>query len=353
MIAVIIVITFLTLLFAVWVIISPGTIRKYKGENCLSEKIVMDINGAPNGFFINSLDTDNPVLLLVSSGPGTDDYVFTDKYKTMRIEEDFTVVYWDYRSMGIAYDKNYDTEQITLDNLLNDTHEVTEYLKKRFSNEKIYIMGFSGGSHIALKAAQQYPEDYYAYIGMAQVVTDSDERTKLMYDYMMEVFAERDDMASLKKLEKYVEITGNNVKMTADWADFVYLLHKAGGGTIKDESEFEGIVLPIFFCKCYTVSEKINYVKAMKMYRKTPLNAELAGFDYRNNIPSLDIPAFFISGESDYNCPWKLVRDYEIMLDAPDKGFYLIPDAAHSPLWENPDKVCEIFRRIKEKIQNE
>ena len=353
MIAVIIVITFLTLLFAVWVIISPGTIRKYEGENSLSEKYVMDINGAPNGFFINSLNTDNPVLLLVSSGPGTDDYVFTDKYKTMRIEEDFTVVYWDYRSMGIAYDKNHDTEQITLDNLLNDTHEVTEYLKKRFSKEKIYIMGFSGGSHIALKAAQQYPGDYYAYIGMAQVVTDSDERTKLMYDYMKEVFTERDDKASLKKLEKYVEITDNNVKMTANWADFVYLLHKAGGGTIKDESEFEGIVLPVIFCKCYTVREKINYVKAMKMYRTTPLNAELAGFDYRNNIPSLDIPAFFISGEYDYNCPWDLVMDYEIKLDAPDKGFYLIPDAAHSPLWENPDKVCEILRRIKEKIQNE
>jgi predicted peptidase len=69
--------------------------------------------------------------------------------------------------MGIAYDKDYDTKQITIENLLKDTHEVTEYLKKRFEKEKIYIMGFSGGSHIALKAAQQYPEDYYAYIGMA------------------------------------------------------------------------------------------------------------------------------------------------------------------------------------------
>ncbi len=60
----------------------------------------MNINGAPNGFFINSVDTGNPVLWLVSSVPGTDDYVFTDKYEDMRLEEDFTVVYWDYRSMG-------------------------------------------------------------------------------------------------------------------------------------------------------------------------------------------------------------------------------------------------------------
>ena len=348
MIDVIIIIAFIILLFAIWVIISPGTIRKYKGENSLSEKYVMDINGAPNGFFINSVDTNNPVLLLVSSGPGTDDYVFTDKYKDMRLEEDFTVVYWDYRSMGIAYDKDYDTEQITLENLLNDIHEVTEHLKTRFSKEKIYIMGFSGGSHIALKAAQKYPNDYYAYIGMAQVVTDSDEQTKLMYDYMKEFFTSRDDKSSLKKLEKYVEVTEENVKLTADWADFVYLLHKTGGGTIKDKTELEGIVLPIIFCKCYTVSEKINYVKAMKMYRTTPLNAELSDFDYRKDIPSLDIPAYFISGEYDYNCPWELVEDYEKKLDAPQKGFYLISDAAHSPLWENPEKTCEILRQIKE-----
>lgn len=88
----------------------------------------MDVNGAPNVFFINSRNIDNPVLLLVSSGSGTDDYVFTDKYKDMRLEYDFTLVYWDYRWMCIAYD---------------DTQKVTEYLKERFNKEKIYIMGFS------------------------------------------------------------------------------------------------------------------------------------------------------------------------------------------------------------------
>ena len=353
MIAIIAVIAFAMLLFVIWIIISPGTIRTYKGENSLSEKFVTDINGAPNGFFINSTDTNNPVLLFVSSGPGTDDYVFTDKYTDMRLEEDYTVVYWDYRSMGIAYDKDYDTGRITLENLLNDTHEVTQYLKNRFSKDRIYIMGFSGGTHIALRAAQQHPEDYYAYIGMAQVVTDSDEMTELMYDYMKDVFTSRDDKASLGKLEEYVDRTDGSVKMTADWADYVYLLHKAGGGTIKDKTEFEGIVLPIIFCRCYTVGEKINYIRSMKMYRTTPLNKELTGFDYSKDMFRLDIPAYFISGEYDYNCPWKLVEEYVNILEAPDKSFRLIPGAAHSPLWENPAMTCEILRQIKEEHTDE
>lgn len=58
------------IIFLIWVFMSPGTIREYDGEKSLSEKFVMDINGAPNGFFINSKNTDNPVLLFVSSGPG-------------------------------------------------------------------------------------------------------------------------------------------------------------------------------------------------------------------------------------------------------------------------------------------
>ena len=106
MTAIVITIALIVLPFVIWNIISPGVIRKYEGEKSISEKFVMDINGAPNGFFINGVDIDNPVLLLVSSGPGTDDYVFTDQYKDMRLEEEYTVVYWDYRSMGIAYDKD-------------------------------------------------------------------------------------------------------------------------------------------------------------------------------------------------------------------------------------------------------
>ncbi len=340
------------LLFLIWCLMSSGRIRTYEGEKSLSEKFVMEINGSPNGFFINSQNTDNPVLLFVSSGPGTDDYFLTDKYKDMKLEEDFTVVYWDYRNMGIAYDKSFDTGKITLENILKDTEAVTEYLKIRFDKDEIFIMGFSGGTHISLLAAQEHPENYYALINMAQVVTDGPERDTLMYDFMKRVFTDRGDSATLKKLEDAVEAENGGI-ICKDWYNYVALLHKAGGGTIKDRSEFEGIVLPIMLSRCYTVKEKLQYVTAMKMYRKTPFAEELEGFDYRASVTSLEMPVYFISGESDYNCPWELVEEYCDIINAPDKGFFLIPDAAHSPLWENPSVTCDILKQIKEKTVNE
>ena len=150
------------------------------------------------------------------------------------------------------------------------------------------------------------------------------------------------------------ELGGGNVRCR-NWFDYVYLLHDAGGGTILNKSEFAGIVLPILFCKCYTVSEKLNYVTAMKMYRTTPMYRELTEqeFDYRTEFPELKIPAFFISGEKDYNTPWKLVKDYCDKLTAPDKEFYLIPDSAHSPLWENPEAACAALKEIKERTSHE
>ncbi len=341
------------LLLLIWCLMSPGKIRTYEDEKSLSEKFVMNINGSPNGFFINSRNTDHPVLLFVSSGPGTDDYVFTDKYKDMKLEDDFTVVYWDYRDMGIAYDKSFDTNEITLENILKDTEAVTEYLKTRFEKDKIYIMGFSGGTNISLLAAREHPENYHALINMAQVVTDRPERDALMYDFMKGIFTDRGDSASLKTLEASVERTEDGEIVCKDWYHYVALLHKAGGGTIKDKSEFEGIVMPILFCQCYTVKEKLQYVPAMKMYRNTPFNKELEDFDYRESVTSLEIPVYFISGESDYNCPWELVEEYCDIIDAPDKEFFLIPDAAHSPLWENPSMTCDVLKQIKERTTNE
>ena len=120
-----------------------------------------------------------------------------------------------------------------------------------------------------------------------------------------------------------------------------------------NKTEFEGITLPILTCRCYTIYEKISYVKGMKMYRVTPLSKELKGFDYRLSIPSLEIPVYFISGEMDYNCPWELVEEYNTILEAPDKGFYKITNSAHSPLWENPGETINVLIEIREKNSNE
>lgn len=340
-------------LFLVWWCISGNRIREYKDEKCsISSKEKIEINGVLNGMFINGRDTANPILLLVSSGPGTDDYFLTERFSDMHIDDIFTVVYWDYRGMGIVYDSEINPEEITQEVLLEDTKAVSEYLMKRFDKDKIYIMGFSGGSRIAINAVKKYPELYYAYIGMAQVVTDSSQRDRLMYDFMKSVFEERKDKKSLKKLEQSVRYEDGK-PCCNDWEKYVMLLHKAGGGTTYNETEFVGVDLPIIMAHCYTISEKIGYIRGLKMYRKTAFEVNGKGFDYRESLREFEIPVYFVSGNYDYNCPYPLVEDYCNKITAPDKKFYVIDHAAHSPLWENAKDSFEVFCEIRKRTYHE
>lgn len=345
--------SFIFILLLAWWCISGNIIREYKGEeNSISSKEKVEINGALNGLFITGRDTSNPILLLVSSGPGTDDYFLTERFSDMHIDDMFTVVYWDYRGMGIVYDSAINPDDITEEVLLEDTRAVSEYLMKRFDKDKIYIMGFSGGSRIAINAASKYPELYYAYIGMAQVVTDRSERDQLMYDFMKSVFEERGDRHNLKLLENSVHYE-DEMLCCNDWGKYVILLHKAGGGTTHNESELVGVDIPIVLAHCYTIPEKIDYIRGLKMYRRSSFEKEGKDFDYRESLDSFSIPTYFISGEYDYNCPHPLVEDYCNKITAPDKKFYLIDNAAHSPLWENARDSFDAFKEIKEKTYYE
>lgn len=58
---------------------------------------------------------------------------------------------------------------MTVEQSVLDTRAVTNYLRERFGQEKIYLMGHSGGSLVGLRAAARAPELYHACIGMAQM----------------------------------------------------------------------------------------------------------------------------------------------------------------------------------------
>jgi hypothetical protein len=47
---------------------------------------------------------------------------------------------------------------------------LTEYLKERFSQEKIYLVGESWGSALGIFPGRRYPESYHAFIGTGQMV---------------------------------------------------------------------------------------------------------------------------------------------------------------------------------------
>ena len=66
--------------------------------------------------------------------------------------------------------------------------------------------------------------------------------------------------------------------------------------------------------------------------------------DLRSEVPTLAIPAYFVQGRYDYTTTYPLARDYFGKLDAPVKGFYTFEDSAHSPAFEEPEKMLRVLR---------
>lgn len=309
----------------------------------ISEKIHVDINDTDQGMIITSNNTRNPVLLFVHGGPGMPTYWLTERYPT-DLEKHFTVVAWEQRGAGLSFDPALTAEDMTAEQFVADTLEVTRYLAERFDQHKIYLMGHSWGSYIGLQAAAADPELYHAYIGVGQV-THQLESEQLAYRYALEYYDRIGDHRMVRKLR--AAPPGTTIPLPHDY--FVLrdkYMHRAGIGTTRDmKSVITGIFLPSWRSRHYTLMEKVNLWRG-KIFSRRPafgLWNTLLATDLRRKVPQLAIPAYFLHGRYDYTCAYPLALDYVNELDAPVKGFYTFEHSAHSPMFEEPERTIEIM----------
>jgi pimeloyl-ACP methyl ester carboxylesterase len=66
--------------------------------------------------------------------------------------------------------------------------------------------------------------------------------------------------------------------------------------------------------------------------------------DLTKQVTELDLPVYFFHGIYDYTVSYALAKDYFEKLQAPMKGFYTFEQSAHSPLFEEPEKMLMILR---------
>jgi pimeloyl-ACP methyl ester carboxylesterase len=326
---------------------SPGKSLPFLDESgkplvgSISEKIHVNINGLEQGMFIKSKDATHPVLLYLHGG--LPDYFLTQKYPT-GLEDYFTVVWWERRGSGLSYRADMPLEAITLEQLLSDTKEVTNYLRKRFGQEKIYLMGRSGGTFIGIQAAAQTPELYHAYMGVAQM-TDQLKSEKLAYDYMLAQFKKQGNKKMVQKLES-APVTIVNGTSDAYLALRDNAMHNLGIGTTHDmKSIVTGMFLPSLTCREYTLSEKVNLWRAKARSGVSVLWDKILVTDLAKQVPQLDIPVYFFHGIYDYTVSYPLAKAYFDSLKAPIKGFYTFQQSAHSPLFEEPKKMKDILQK--------
>ncbi len=303
----------------------------------ISEKTFKTINGVKQGMFIKSKDEKHPVLLILHGGMPL--YFLSQKNPT-GLEDYFTVVWWEQRGSGISFDSNISTASITLEQMVADTLEVTNYLRNRFNKNKIYLMAHSGGSFIGIQAAKKAPEFFHAYIGVAQI-SNQLKSEQLAHEYMLKEYKLIGNKKMVRKLENapVTDITPDKYLKLRDKA-----MHSLGIGTTHNmKSVITGIFIPSLLCRDYTLREKYNFWAGKSHSGVHSLWSEVLSTNLMIEVPKLEIPVYFFGGVYDYTVSSTLAKEYLRELQAPVKGFYTFKESAHSPIFEEPEKVKEIM----------
>lgn len=309
----------------------------------LSEKLQVNINGVAQGMFIRGKDKTKPVLLFLHGGPGMPEFAISQNYPAV-LENYFVVCWWEQCGSGLSYSTDTPQGTLTEEQLVSDTVAVTNYLRARFGQDKIYLMAHSGGTFFGIQAAARAPELYHAYIGVAQITRQLDSE-KLAYKFMIEQFTAGGNRAMVAKLEK-IPLPEMNVMPASYRALRDDAMHSLGIGTTHVmTSVVSGIFVPIMLSRSYTLGEKINIWRGKWSAASTNMWNEILATDLTATVPKLDIPVYFLSGIYDYTVSYAMAKDYFTTLKAPIKGFYTFQHSAHSPLFEEPEKMGQILQQ--------
>lgn len=329
---------------------SNGKIPTFKDEkgnvipNSISEKTWIDVNDGKLGLIIIGENKNNPVLLVCGGGPGIPEYLLENFYPSA-LTKHFVVVYFDYRGTGLSY-STIDENKLTKELYLNDVDEVTDYLRDRFNQDKIYLMGHSFGTYIGLYAAYNHPEKYEAYLAQSQTVNQK-ESEYIAYDYMLNEYKKLGDKSMVSKLEKY------NIKESYE-TYFAKIrdkaMHKLGVGSTRNmKSVITGLFFPSLRVKEYTIKERLNIWKGKIASKNFKVNKESDDVNLFEEIKELQIPIYFFAGKYDYTCTESLQKKYYDFIKAPKKKYYLYENSAHSPIYEEYDKTNNYIKEILNK----
>lgn len=280
---------------------------------------------------IRSHNLDNPLLLLLHGGPGSADSPLAYKFQS-ELEEHFIVVNYDQRGAGKSYSKKIPKESMNVEQFVSDTYNLINLLKKRFNKEKIYLVGHSWGSMLGTLLVQRYPELFYAYIGVGQVVNIIDNEI-FSFQFTFKEAKKRDNKRAIKQLEKIRPYSGEklaHLKIQRKW------LRKFGGFLHNETSIWP--LLKVGMCSPeYKFSDFIRFIRGTSFSIKNLWN-DLFELDFFKDVKELKVPIYFCIGRYDYNAPFELSERFFKQLKVPIKKFIWFENSAHCPNFEEPEK---------------
>lgn len=305
-----------------------------ESADSVAEITTVDAGGKDLGLMIRGSSTDNPVVLFLAGGPGGSERGAMRNHLEA-LEDTFTVATWDQRGTGTSYPALDPTDTLTLDDQVADTIEVTDYLRDRFDQDTIYLLGQSWGSTLGVLAVQEAPERYTAFIGVGQMVSQLDT-DRIFYDDTLEWATENDD-ALADKLQAI------GPPPYADMLDYETALsyeHEVYPYDHSPNAEGQGGFSENFLVPEYTLTDQVHLLAAF-MDTFSVLYPQLQEIDFRDTATEFEVPMFFVQGAHEADGRAEPFDEWYPMVDAPTKDLVVLDTSGHRPLFEQPDEFVD------------
>ena len=301
----------------------------------ISELTTVDIGGHELSMLIRGHSTDNPVLLFLAGGPGGSE-MGAMRNHLPELEQRFTVVTWDQRGTGHSYDQLDPTDTLTLDSYIDDTIEVTNYLRDRFDQDRIYLLGQSWGSTLGVLAVQDQPELYRAFIGTGQMVSQLETDTIFYDDALAWARANGNDGL----VDDLIAIGPPPYERMLDYETALSYEHDVYPYDHTPNAEGEGGFSENFIVDEYALIDQVHLLGAF-IDTFSVLYPQLQDIDFRQTATELDIPVFFVQGAHEADGRADPFADWYPMVEAPIKDLVVLDTSGHRPLFEQPDEFID------------
>lgn len=304
-------------------------------SDSIAELTTIDVNGHDLSMMIRGHDVDNPVLLFLAGGPGGSE-LGAMRNHLPTLEEHFTVATWDQRGTGRSYAELDPTETVTLDGVVDDTIEVTNYLRNRFGQDRIYLLGQSWGSTLGVLAVQEHPELYRAFVGAGQMVSQL-ATDRIFYADTLE-WARRNGRSAL--VDELEAVGPPPYQTMFPYETALSHEHDVYPYDHQPNSEGEGGFSENFMVDEYALIDQVHLLGAF-IDTFAVLYPQLQDIDFRETATSFEIPMFFVQGANEAGGRAEPFDEWYPMIDAPLKDIEVLSTSGHRPLWEQPDQFVD------------
>jgi proline iminopeptidase len=301
------------------------------------------LGGQDQWIMLRGYRTDKPVLLYLSGGPGQSDLPYS-RVLFDDLSRNFVVVSWDQRGTGKSYAALDPASTLTLDQAIADTIALTNYLRERFGEKKIYLLGESWGSTLGVLAVQRRPELYYAWIGSGQMVSQR-ETDRRIYQDLLTLAAKEKDTALMTKMQSYGEppyldspyanafVMGQYDRLAPSYTPPQSYIQHGNAANLGPWGIFGAE---------YNLVEKVNVLRGLiDMF--AIMYPQLQTIDFHQTVKQLEVPVYLLDGAAELKGRRDLALEWFEQLQAPHKQWFSFENAGHSVAFEQFEALSRIM----------